>query len=229
MDSRRTVAGPGDHRDRNRSAALRDLCFTVADLSGMKSPSNQQIGGIEDLRRSVSNTWGHRRSNRLATLLGSRRPVGPVGVRSCPKEPQQIGGIEVLCLTVKAPWERGGRNSLTATRGLRSHRRYPQRSHMPQARPTGKRHSWTYAIPSVRLGNTKVPTGKRHLWTYAAPSDPSVSRSTPTREQSDKRHSWTYAARSVPVVLWIVDRLAALVGLCCTVHLLSVAHQMTKR
>lgn len=115
------------------------------------------------------------------------------------------------------------------TCGLTLSRRFPQRSHMPQARPTEQRHLWTCAFPSVRLGNTKVPTGKRHLWTYAVPSDPSVSRITPTREQSDKQHSWAYAARSTPVVLWIVDRLAALVDLRCTVYFLSVAHQTTKR
>ena len=101
----RTVSGAEVHRARNRSAAFTDFCFTVADISGIESPeNNQQIGGIEGLYHSVGTPWGHQGSNGLATLADLRRPVKLLGIRLCPKRAQQVGGIEVLCLPVKASW-----------------------------------------------------------------------------------------------------------------------------
>ena len=70
-----TTETPTDRRP------LRTYASPSDDLSGMWSPgSDQQIGGIEGLCRSASTTWGHQRSNRLATLVDLRRSVRPVGV-----------------------------------------------------------------------------------------------------------------------------------------------------
>ena len=101
--------------------------------------SNRQIGGVEDLCRSVGTTWGHRDSNRLATLVDLRRAVGTLGVGGCLRRPRRIGGTRGLVRHRRGFLRTLGSQQLGGTRGLRPCRRTPQRSRMPQARPTEQR------------------------------------------------------------------------------------------